>query len=239
MENNTALVKKEDGIYVMNVPERTIDRHTSPGNDASGKLYAIMLKQALSSAVECADQEQAHDILGNFIDPHNKPIIKKDHPYVIPGLTFTVEYIYENDRVALLSLTEINSHTIEDPIPAMMQQAANTIPGEIRDLVYKAFTYGADGQHFEAFLKENHIDTFATNSTEIVTRISKREVEEKTEKQEPVCQKCIDKDLEIQELKAEIEELSLYKHACNESIAHLDRENKALLDQIKDLGNQM
>jgi hypothetical protein len=61
----------------------------------------------------------------------------------------------------------------------------------------------------------------------------------KTEKQEPVCQKCIDKDLEIQELKAEIEELSLYKHACNESIAHLDRENKALLDQIKDLGNQM
>jgi hypothetical protein len=205
--NNTALILKDGKVYAFNMPEKIKGDIQDSGH--LEVLHEMLLKKALSSAVLCADQEQAGLIWNQYYDD---PLIAKDHPYVIPGLTFTPEVVdcgcrmgkdCQNSRtVALLSLQE----KTEQPLSAV--------------------NYGN-------FLTETYTQphSVTTNSTELI--------EEKTEKQEPVCQKCIDKDLEIQELKSEIEELSLYKHACNESIAHLDRENKALLDQIKDLGNQM
>lgn len=42
----------------------------------------------------------------------------------------------------------------------------------------------------------------------------------------------VKRDEEIKALKEENEELILYKHACNESIAHLHRENESLKEKI-------
>jgi hypothetical protein len=81
MENNTALVVKQDGkVYAFNMPEKP---HVDNGKWHI--LYPLEVKKAIDSAVLCKDQVQAMSFMPDSIE------LDIDHPYVIPGLTFEVK----------------------------------------------------------------------------------------------------------------------------------------------------
>lgn len=86
----TALVLKSDGrIYATAILEEVKGDIQDSGH--LEMIHEMLIKKAISSAVVCADQEQAGFIWNQYCDD---PLIAKDHPYVIPGLTFTYEHQY-------------------------------------------------------------------------------------------------------------------------------------------------
>jgi hypothetical protein len=149
--NNTALILKDGKVYAFNMPENPkhdvkchsrmacicaslafengANRDVVDGYDNNcPHKYNKAVEQAISSAVECLDQEHAKKLLRDFhADGNLLQSWKTYHPYVIPGLTFTVidqcetcdAFYYQdckapdndcdvrNQSVALLSLTEI------------------------------------------------------------------------------------------------------------------------------------
>jgi hypothetical protein len=140
MENNTALVVKQDGnVYAFKMPDKFA---FESGGDPPYSMpylnpeYYDAVEQAISSAVLCSDQEQAVSLIAHGqtildIEKAKKYYCKPDHPYVIPGLTFTVKPRAgglfhcpdcENCNcklypVALLSLTEIKEEKTEKQEP--------------------------------------------------------------------------------------------------------------------------
>jgi hypothetical protein len=142
MENNTALVVKQDGkVYAFNMPE--IERQCLGGCarpcyecTKASRDHKTSVEQALSSAVECADQDDAREYILTGTGQPFTGEIKTDHPYVIPGLTFTVKRgkmidaslcecgiggscgdCLAHELVALLSLTEIKEEKTEKQEP--------------------------------------------------------------------------------------------------------------------------
>ena len=49
------------------------------------------------SAIRCKDQEQAKDLIWEYGDQHNKPIVKPGYTLLIPGWTFKVEEKHAED----------------------------------------------------------------------------------------------------------------------------------------------
>jgi hypothetical protein len=123
------VVKKEDGkVYAFNMPDKFA---FESGGDPPYSIpylnpeYYDAVKQALSSAVLCSDQEQAVSLIAHGqtildIEKAKKYYCKPDHPYVIPGLTFEIinsrfakDDIEVGSPAALLSLTEIKEEKTE------------------------------------------------------------------------------------------------------------------------------
>jgi hypothetical protein len=112
--NNTALILKDGKVYAFNMPENPkhdvkchsrmacicaslafengANRDVVDGYDNNcPHKYNKAVEQAISSAVECNNQEQAEDII--YRHKKNLLPIMHDHPYVIPGLTVSYDTV--------------------------------------------------------------------------------------------------------------------------------------------------
>jgi hypothetical protein len=85
MENNTALVVKQDGkVYVMNMPDVSCKDIKCSSHKFGNCPCQIKERSALSSAVLCADQEQARTLIMGSLEKGG------DGYFLIPNLTFQV-----------------------------------------------------------------------------------------------------------------------------------------------------